>query len=390
MTQAEFGALLGKSRRWVQDLEGGHRQGDPRLSVLEGAARILAVPLATLLTDTSGKPGADPVDAAELSQIRHTLSRHDVITGTCTDTNEEPPPAETLRRRVAYGWTAFQASHFSALGRFVPVLISDTNRAAARSADGESRLVPFRLLSMALQLAEALATKFGDSLLAYTAADRSVTAAERSTDSIMMASAARHLTDAMIGVGRPEDAAGFAAASASRLKSDLIGRGAEGLSVLGMLYLKAAMAAAAVDDARGTAAMLAQADAAAARLGSDANALWTAFGPTNVALYRVAAYVRLHDGPAALEASRAVTPARQDALPRERRAHFLIDLAHAFALSNQREQAIQTLLRAESLAPEEVRNRPHAVQLIEELRLQGSGPLESRLQMLAQRCGTSV
>jgi transcriptional regulator with XRE-family HTH domain len=386
MTQADFGALLGKSRRWVQDLEGGQRQADPRLSVLEGAARILAVPIETLLTDASTNSDVQCIDARGAASIREMLSRHDVITGTCDDDGDAPIPMDALQRRVEYSWTAFQASHFAALGRFVPDLIADANRAAARH-EGDARLASFRLLSMALQLAEGLATKFGDAPLAYSAADRAVIAAERSEDPIMMASAARHLADAMIGSGRPRDAASFAIAAAARLEGLLVDKGAAGLSVLGMLYLKAGMATATADDARSASGYFDEADDAATRLGSDGNALWTAFGPTNVALYRVSANVRLFDGAAALTAAGGVSQVRQDALPRERRAHYLIDLAHAYSQSNQRGQAVDTLLLAEGLAPEEVRCRPHAIDLVDNLRLLGAGTAEGRLQTLAQRCG---
>jgi transcriptional regulator with XRE-family HTH domain len=37
-TQTDFGQLMGQTKRWVQDLEGGKRQQDPRLSVLVRAA----------------------------------------------------------------------------------------------------------------------------------------------------------------------------------------------------------------------------------------------------------------------------------------------------------------------------------------------------------------
>lgn len=149
MTQAEFGALLGKSRRWVQDLEAGHRQADPRLSILEGAARVLAIRLEDLLSDTASRSAADCVDDAELEAIHTTLQRHDVITGTCND-QTEPLPLPVLEQNVAYGWTAFQAGHFASLGRLVPRMIIDTNRAAALG-DGDTRLAAFGLLALSLE-----------------------------------------------------------------------------------------------------------------------------------------------------------------------------------------------------------------------------------------------
>jgi transcriptional regulator with XRE-family HTH domain len=283
MTQADFGALLGKSRRWVQDLEGGQRQSDPRLSVLEGAARILCVRLEDLLSETASGPDLEYIDAAELTTIRDTLNRHDIITGTCDDAALEPVSVEALRRNVDYGWTAFQASRFASLGRFVPDLIIDANRAAARH-EGDAQLASYQLLSMSLQLVEALATKFGDTPLAFTAADRAVAAAERSEDPVIMAAAARHLADAMTHYGQTRSAAAFAIAAATRLQPDLTTRGADGLSVLGMLYLKAAMATAAAEDTRAASGMLDQAAEHASHLGVDANAMWTAFGPIVAAL----------------------------------------------------------------------------------------------------------
>ncbi|WP_269664888.1 helix-turn-helix domain-containing protein [Streptacidiphilus rugosus] len=59
-TQAEFGQLMGKGIRWVQSLEGGQRQADPRFSVLEQAARVLGIPLEELPTDTTVSADAAP------------------------------------------------------------------------------------------------------------------------------------------------------------------------------------------------------------------------------------------------------------------------------------------------------------------------------------------
>ncbi|MDX2602008.1 helix-turn-helix transcriptional regulator [Streptomyces caniscabiei] len=386
MTQSDFGALMGQSRRWVQALEGGQRQSDPRLSVLEGAARVLSVRLEDLLSDDPVGATGECLDTAELSAIRSTLQRHDVITGTCDEAAVEPVAVEVLRRNVEYGWTAFQASHFASLGRVVPGLLVDANRAAARH-EGDARLASFRLLSMSLQLVEAVAIKFGDTGLAFTAADRSVAAAERSQDPVTMAAAARHLADAMTHHGQPRAAMEFAVAAAGRLEEDLTGRGTDGLSVLGMLYLKAAMASATLDDHDSVPQLLDQSDHHARQLGEDGNAMWTAYGPTNVAVHRVAAHVRLCEGVEAIAAAEGIPAGRRDALPRERRAHHLVDLARGYTQVGHRERAVDTLLEAEAISAEEVRCRPRSHQLVEDLDRLGAGRADSRLQALADRCG---
>jgi hypothetical protein len=384
----------GKGKRWVQMLESGDRQADPRLSVLEDAARVLTVDLLALLTDG---PAEECVDAAELERIRTVLQSHDVITGTDDSDPADPLPVDVLRARVRYGWTSFQASHFASLGRLVPELLVAANRAAARH-QGDDQLAAYRALSMTLQLTEAASIKFGDGALATIAGHRAVTAAERSGCPVIMASACRHLADAMTADGQARAAADFAVAAAARLEPDLKARGADGLSTLGMLYLKASMARAvaaerddrrAAADARAVPELLDQADEHAAELGDagDGNALFTAFSGTNVSLYRVAAHVQLSEGADAVAVAMEITADDRAALPRERRAHHLADLARAYAQAGQREKAVDTLLDAEEEAEEEVLCRPRTRQLVDDLRLLGVGGAEGRLRALAVRCG---
>lgn len=397
-TQTEFGSLMGgRGKRWVQMLEAGDRHADPRLSVLEDAARVLSVDLLALLTDG---PTVECVDAAELERIRTVLQSHDVITGTADSDSADPLPIDALRAQVRYGWTSFQASHFASLGRLVPELLVAANRAAARH-QGDDQLAAYRALSMTLQLTEAASIKFGDGALATIAGHRAVTAAERSGCPVIMASACRHLADAMTADGQARAAADFAVAAAARLEPDLKARGADGLSTLGMLYLKAAMARAvaaeaaarddrrAAHDAHAVPELLDQADEHAAELGDagDGNALFTAFSATNVALYRVAAHVQLSEGADAVAVAMEITADDRAALPRERRAHHLADLARAYAQAGQRETAVDTLLEAEEEAQEEVLCRPRTRQLVDDLRLLGVGGAEGRLRALAVRCG---
>lgn len=78
------------------------------------------------------------------------------------------------------------------------------------------------------------------------AGHRAIAAAERSEDAVIMAPAARHLADAMTNHGQAATAVAFVTAAARRLEPDLLQRGPEGLSVLGMLFLVAVVVA--VDD----------------------------------------------------------------------------------------------------------------------------------------------
>ncbi|WP_232248231.1 XRE family transcriptional regulator [Streptacidiphilus rugosus] len=307
-----------------------------------------------------------------------------MVTG--LDDADAPLPVDELRRQVAYGWAAFQATGYAPVTQVLPALLVDASR-SPRYLNGDARRTAYALLSMAYQLACAVTTKLGDHDLAHRAADRAVTAADRSEDPVVVTGAARHLVDAMFHRGEGAAAIAIASVVAERLEPDLLARGPSGLSVLGMLHLKAAVAAAHIDDRSAVPDQLDAAKAAADRLRVDGNALWTAFGPTNVQLHQVSTMVRLDDGPEAVTAADHVDQGALEALPRERRANHLVDRALGYRLAGRREQAVDTLLHAERLAPQEVRSRPATTRLVAELRLLGVGSAEGRLRALAQRCG---
>ncbi|GCD32382.1 transcriptional regulator [Streptomyces chrestomyceticus JCM 4735] len=217
----------------------------------------------------------------------------------------------------------------------------------------------------------------------------------------MMGLAECHLSVAMTHHGQAPAATAFAVAAAGRLASGLAAAGPDGLAVLGTLYLKAAMAQAGAarcaPDIRAATAVpvhLDQADDYAAELGDDDGApapfgarRWTSFGATNVGLYRVAASVQLSEGEDAVTVAAEIRAAARTALPRERRAHHLVDLARAYQQVGRRETAVDTLLEAEREAKEEVLCRPRAKQLVDDLRILGVDGAERRLQALATRCG---
>lgn len=391
-SQQELASLMRRSLRWVEELEGGRRQADPNLSVATEIAMCLGVTLDRLLHDPTVLCPAE----SEIDAVRAALQRHDVLTGRCDDDATDPVSVAVLQSALWHARTGFQAGRFAQLGTQLPQLLVDATRAAARH-EGDDRLEAYRQLSLTLELTEAAAIKWGSSELAVTAGQRAVAAAELSEDPVIQASAARHLADAMTAHGQAAAAVTFVTAAARRLQDDLLRSGPEGLSVLGMLFLKAAMAqatAAEADDdrpevlARAVPGFLDQADEHASRLGGDANELWTSFGPTNCALYRVAAHVQLSEGADAVAVATGIPAPALAGLPRERRAHLLTDRAIGEKQAGLRADAVETLLKAEKLAPEEVVCRPRTKRLVEDLRLLGVGPsTEGRLRGLVDRCG---
>jgi transcriptional regulator with XRE-family HTH domain len=382
-TQTDFGHLMGQTKRWVQDIEGGKRQQDPRLSVLVRAAEVLRIPLEQLLTDSRHDPptgSALPVDVLG------------VIDALYAGTDSTDPPTPTaLQRRLSYCCEAFQACHYATLARELPPLIVDAGR-AAHSAPVGMQSEAQAVLSRVHQLVTSYLHKYGEAtaIQAALAANRALVAAERSGDPVQIGAAARRVAKSLVYQHRPQTAVQFATSTARRLEDELVERGPLGLSTLGMLYLSAALAASSQERSparvRAATDLVDEAADIADRQGADLNKDWTMFGPTNVGLHRVDVLTRFEDGWSALEAADALAPEALTRMTRERRAGHHVTMARASLLTRRKDDATKHLLEAERLAPEEVRGRPDTVDLVKDVigATANQGP---QLRALAERCG---
>lgn len=385
LSQQEFGDRLGRSRSWVAQFELGGRQADPRISVLERISRVLDVPLEQLLSGGSGcaRPEEKPeTHETEAAAIRSALQRYDVICGRAPDRGVSRDSVEYVARQAAYGWDAYQAAHYSTLGRLLPPLVVDAQRIAAGAGCAEA----WAAASRVYQLAAAVLVEFADGATAWHAADRGALAAERSADPVVIASAARQVAHAMATLGRSAAALEVCLAAAGRLEDELARAGGDGVSALGMLYLTAAVCAADAGDQDRTAGLIGRAREYAGLLGCDANHQWSGFGPTNTLIHEVSALIRLRQDARAVEAARRIDPDALASLPRERRTHHLAELAAAQVRVGLYDEALGTLLAAEQVASHEAHRRPHtraAIALLAE-----AMPMPStRLRALARRSG---
>ncbi|WP_093814346.1 helix-turn-helix domain-containing protein [Streptomyces sp. TverLS-915] len=388
LTQADFGRQMGQTRRWVQDLEGGKRQQDPRLSVLVRAAEVLRIRLDDLWSDepVSTPPpasGSTSVPPPEAAAVIRELYRPTAPAGPL-------PPLPAMARRVEFCGSAYQACHYGALGRELAGLLPLTQAAAAAASPGAGEA--HVLLSRTLQLTASFLHKYGapTATQAAVVSDRALAAAERSGDPVAIGAAARRVVRSLTRQAHPDAARVFAIGTARRLAPELEQRGPVGLSTLGMLYLNAALSAsggertpAAVHQA---AEHVGEAAEAAARQGADLNADYTSFGPTNVCLHEVDVAVRFEDGWGALQAAERITATAVDRLTRERRARHLATMARAQLLTRQKDAAAASLVTAAQLAPEEITSRATSVALVEDVLGVHAQP-PAALRDLARRCG---
>jgi tetratricopeptide (TPR) repeat protein len=240
------------------------------------------------------------------------------------------------------------------LGRVIaalPGLIKSAQALEETSGLADPR--PWIVSARIHHLAATTLAKIGEADLAWIAAERAMSAAERSDDPLSLASAARAGTHALLSVGRYDDAVNLGQTAAEWLAQQVDQNDPAALSITGMLHLRTAIAAAHRQDRGTTTTLLAAADQAASRLGHDANYWHTSFGPTNVQLHRVAASLDPGDVAWVVEHGSQVDASD---LPAERSVAHRVDLARAYSYVARDDDALAELLDAEAAAPQIVRH----------------------------------
>lgn len=315
--------------------EGGD---DPvqRREVLGGLAGLATAPL---LTSAAVPGGASPDPTPELvTGLEEALLRP-------TGPVRPIGPAE-LRKGLAAVKSDFQASRYRGLANQLPGLLARVEGAPVDSS------VAAELYNTATHVLIKLKVPGLD----WLAADRALAAARQAGDPAVVANVTRNLATLCRGAGRYDTAQRLALDAAGQLTTTGPNTTTEHLSRYGILLCNAGYAAAQAGDRSRCRELLDEADAAARRLGADYNAHWTAFGPTNVILYRISASYALGDAGTAIEHARRIPP-ELIRLP-ERQARYWVDVARAFEQWGKPAQCFQALIAAERVAPEEVRAQP--------------------------------
>jgi hypothetical protein len=214
-------------------------------------------------------------------------------------------------------------------------------------------------------------------------------AADQSDDPLVLASASRAGTHALLAAGRYSEAIELGAAAAAWLDTRMVETDPSSLSLLsllGMLHLRTAAAAARRDDRALAGESLARAEQAANRLGEDGNYWQTSFGPTNVVLHRLAAALDLGDASYVVDRASRVDVAH---MPIERSISHQIDTAKAQSLMGRDDDALQVLLGAERTAPQLSRHSATVRETVKTMHRRAPVTGHSRsspLLALAERC----
>jgi transcriptional regulator with XRE-family HTH domain len=383
MTQQLFADRIGRSKSWVEKVEAGSRSAG-RLSVLETVCEVLRVDLPVLIGRELPRDSEHCLDNAEVEAIRAAMERYEGIAASLDAAGSDPPELAGLRRDVDYLWCAFEAANYEVVGRALPKVLHDSQRAHAAFADAESA----RLLAESYQITASTARKLGEFDLAWVAGDRGIPIAELSGDRLLTATGAFRVANALLAVGRVQAAYELNVTVADRLEPHL--NGPAELSVFGTMMLQAAIAAARKGDNRSARDLVREAHTVAERVGSDRDEYRTAFGPVNVGIHRVSALVELGEGGAAVEAAVLIPKPGLAMLRRERRANHLVDVARGYSQWGKGDSALVALLDAEQFAPAEVRCRPMARATITELLRRSRSAPSTSLRRLAERAAVAA
>ncbi|MFF0742996.1 hypothetical protein ACFYVL_21610 [Streptomyces sp. NPDC004111] len=214
---------------------------------------------------------------------------------------------------------------------------------------------------MTYQSAAMVLTKLGETDLAWIAADRGLAAAQQAGNMVVTGSLFRSVAHCLLSNGRYSAAVQLVGDASDYLRPGLADATPQFLSIYGTLFLAGSMAAARGDDRQATQEFLAEADRSAQRLGQDANYVWTAFGPTNVDIHRVATAGELGDMQIAVDLGPGIDTT---GLPTERRTRHNLEVARALSAFNRVDEALAMVLQAESWAPEQVRSHYMARELV--------------------------
>ncbi|GAA1581131.1 helix-turn-helix domain-containing protein [Actinoplanes couchii] len=370
MSQEVLAGLVGKTGEWLRKVETNRAELD-RLSVIRSVARVLDVSMGDIIGDPELFEWSEDSGRRTIPALRAALHDYRHLAPKITEFGEtDPPPLADIERDIAEMWEAYQYSKYGVLARRLPHIIHDC-LTAAEIYDGNDGQRAQSLTAYAHQVATLLLTKLGESDLAWIAASRGLVAANASNDHVVIGSLSRAAAHALVSIGEYQQARGLASASASFLMPRLAKPTPQLLSVYGSLHLVCALAAARDDDRPGADTHIIEADSAALRLGSDANHVWTAFGPTNVAIHRVSIAMELGDVQRAIKIG---TPLDTSSLPVERRVRHAIETARAYARWNRIDEALSALLNAEAVSPDQVRYHRLSRAIVREILVRGRPP----------------
>lgn len=355
MTQdALCGLVGGRSTEWLRQIENGKRDVD-KLSTIVAVAEALKLSPMDLLPGpfrTISRPGASLGTAPDsVPSIEAAMLRYDGI-ATLIGVPERPQATPTdLRRRIGRAFMCSQTERWSEMAPSVQGMIADAWGLVHSATTEAQQHEAYELQALVYRVTSGMLNRLGETRLPWVAAERSMNAAERTGDPLLIGGGAWRLAVVLRHAGRLVESTDVPVAAADALRSEL--DSPQSYSVYGSLMLKGAIGAATLGDHKTSWDYFTEASRAADIIG-DRNDYWFAFGPTNIAIHQVWLALELGDPSRAIDQASHI---EHDALPRElseRRTSHLITVAWAHYLNRHDHDALETLKSARKAAPEQL------------------------------------
>jgi transcriptional regulator with XRE-family HTH domain len=306
LSQAVLAGLVGRSESWLSQVERGKRRVDSH-AVLTRMATVLRVEMEELTGPDYGDAERGQRVYELAADIERAMLGYEAV-GASIGGRRLGAASNLvhLRAMAKTAYAGYQAARYDDTGRMLPALIREAEM-AGRAAGGDGRDA-CSVRAMVYNTTAALLHRVGESGLAWTAADRALTAAEQSGRPELVALQAYRLSYVISSRRHPTEALELAMSASAGLERTMREPDADTLSVYGALHLAGVHAAAAVYNRAMTASLLARAREIAERTG-DGNRMGTAFGRVNVAMHAISASLQLGDARAAIETgSRSTRP----------------------------------------------------------------------------------
>ena len=380
MTREQLAGLAGVTAGWVSAAERGVPL-DRRIGPLSRGARALGVSLTDLMGQRLSLADGGEVRDGKLDALRRAL-----LPGMAPAWTQGTVDLPRLLEGAAETWRLRNASRYSVLGGILPGLIAQGEQ-ARRELAGAERASACGALAAIYAGASWLCAQVGEIELAVTSTALAARTAEETGSPALEGIAARQTSLVLLRMGEEAHALDVATAAAQQLENLSRSATADEVAVHGSLLLTSAIAQARLGDGPSAWHLLAKAEGDATRFGPDRTDTRTAFGRANVLIHGVGVAVELGDPRAALLRAAGVDLSRLPADLTERQCRYWVDVARAHAAMRSADDALDALVRAERVAPEEARHQLAVRDMVRELLERESTSGTAELRGLAERLG---
>ena len=373
-TKTVVAGLTGITPDYLYQIERGQKV--PALSVLVQLADVLGVEPGCLIRGRSPNQCQRSDEGAAAAICRALTGR---------GVPQTVPSLTQVRREVGGAWHTWQTSphRYSSLTAGLSNLI--INIEAVVESAGTTDLRAARACAADLYgLVRTFTKRIGRVDLSLLAADRGVRAAQAAEDPIRLAGAHWNMAQVLLAGDEVEAAEDVAMGALEKLRSPVEQDRLDAMALSGSLLLIAAVAAARRRDEWTARDRLQQAVPLAERTG-ERNTCWTAFGPINVAMHAVTVEVETGEAVEGLRLAERVEYVRSPSI--ERRVAFLIDQARGHQQRRDYASTLLLLQTAENEAPEDMRHRPAARNLLRAVIENGRRSVSQQAVQIAERLG---